>query len=97
LRGVELSATYAQGPVTAWANLAVSRGRGRSIIGGAALFAPATLLVTARWTPLTEDRPIVGSAGQTWRLGEISLSADMLASSGIVRSAGPGMPDGERG
>ncbi|HMC91743.1 MAG TPA: TonB-dependent receptor [Allosphingosinicella sp.] len=97
LSGVEASATYAQGPVTAWANLSVSRARGRSILGGGGLFAPQTLAAAAsRWLPLADARPVVASGGLTWRFDELSLSADLLASSGAVRSRSAAEPNAAR-
>ncbi|HEY0313923.1 MAG TPA: TonB-dependent receptor [Allosphingosinicella sp.] len=88
LRGLELSGTFARGPVTAWANLALSRSRGRSIVANAGL-PPAGVIAAAgdRWLRLGEDRPVVASGGFTWRLDELSLSADAVASSGAVGSS----------
>jgi hypothetical protein len=40
-----------------------------------------------RWLRLGEDRPLVASGGFTWRLDELSLSADAIASSGTVGSS----------
>jgi hypothetical protein len=98
LRGLEISATYARGPVSAWANLALSRARGRTILGGAGLFAPATILAAAsRWISLSGARPFVGSGGVTWRIGSFSLTGEVEASSGAVRTASPADPNGARG
>lgn len=95
--GVELSATYAQGPLTAWANLAVAKARARTIIGGEGAFAPPTLLAaSARLVPLASVRPVTASGGLTWRLGKLSLSGDVLASSGAVRTLDPEDPNGSR-
>jgi outer membrane receptor protein involved in Fe transport len=95
--GVELSATYAQGPLTAWANLAVAKARARTIIGGDGAFAPPTLLAaSARLIPLASERPVTASGGLTWRLGKLSLSGDVLASSGAVRTLDPEDPNGSR-
>lgn len=96
-RGVEFSAIYAHGAATAWADLAVSRVRGRSILGGTGLFPAATVRAADAWIVLPSDRPVVGSGGVTWRLDHLSLSADVLASSGAPRTAAPGDPDGARG
>jgi outer membrane cobalamin receptor len=97
MRGLEFSATYARGPVTAWANLALSQARGHTILGGAALFAPDTLRAASNdWFSLATERPVTGSGGLTWRVGKVNLSGDILASSGAVRTTAPGSPNGSR-
>jgi len=98
LGGVELSASYARGPVSAWANLALSRARGRTILGDSGRFAPATILAAAsRWISMSSERPLIGSGGFTWRIGRLSLSGDALVSSGAVRTPSPADPQGARG
>lgn len=94
--GVELSATYAHGPITGWANLSLSRSRARSIIAGRDLFSQAALEGAETWVPLGTDRPATVSGGMTWRLGKLSLSGDVLASSGAVRTANLDDPNGSR-
>jgi len=97
LGGVELSATYAKGPVTAWANVAISKSRARTIVAGEALFSSETLVAAAgRWVPLASDRPVTATGGVTWRMGKLSLSADMTAGSGTVRTLSPVDPNGSR-
>lgn len=95
-RGVELSATYARGPINGWANLSLSRSRARSIAVGRDLFSQAELDGAATWVPLASDRPVTASGGLTWHRGKLSLSGDMLAGSGAVRTADPGQPNGWR-
>ncbi|HEX2764333.1 MAG TPA: TonB-dependent receptor [Allosphingosinicella sp.] len=95
LRGVELSAVYARGPMTAWANLAVSRALGHSIIDPAGVLPPGTVSAAAgRPISLPDARPVTGSGGLTWRVGKLSLAADFLASSGTVRTLTPADPNG---
>ena len=97
-RGVELSATYATRPLSAWVNVSFSRGQGRSIIDGSMLFAPTTIIAAAsRWIPLSSERPVTGSAGLTWRSGKFAVSGTIAASSGAVRSIDLGDPNGTRG
>lgn len=96
-RGVELSATYARGPVSAWANLTISKSQARTIIGGESLFSPETLAAAnGRWTDLASDRPVTASGGVSWRIGKLNLSADVLAGSGAVRTLSPSDPNGAR-
>jgi hypothetical protein len=96
-RGVELSATYAQGPVSAWANLDLSMSQGRTIVGGGTLFPAGTLAgADGRWIDLAVDRPLSGSGGVGWRIGKLNLSADVIAGSGAVRTSDPSNPNNAR-
>ena len=96
-KGLEFSATYARGPVTAWANLTVSKSQGRSIVGGTGLFSAATVAaVNGHWVDLASDRPVSASAGASWRIGKLDLSGDILAGSGAVRTLDPSRPNGSR-
>lgn len=97
IRGMELSATYGHRSATAWANLSFNRARGREIIGGGAQF-PAVVraAAAARYVPLASERPVTASGGLTWRLGRLSLSGDVLASSGAVRTETLAQPNGAR-
>jgi hypothetical protein len=97
IRGLELSVTYARGPVTGWANLSLARARASTIIGGESLFSPQTLAAASmRSVPLASERPVTASGGLTWRLGKLSLSGDVLASSGAVRTTSSIEPNGAR-
>ena len=95
--GVELLTTYADGPVTAWANLALARSRGRGISVGLGLFSPAQLIVTDPKSVRTElDQAITASAGASRRFGPLLLSADLLYGSGTPRTALGGAIDAAR-
>lgn len=97
LQGVEMSATYAHGPITGWANLAVSRAQARRIAAGQELFAPQVVAAAGdHWLPLASGRPLTASGGVTWRLGQLSLGADVLAQSGAVQTLDPETPNGAR-
>lgn len=95
--GVELSSTYARGPVTAWANLTLSKSQGRRLMDTAGLF-PAITIAAAngRWVDLAGDRPVSASGGLTWRIGKADLAVDVLAGSGTVRTFDPSHPNGGR-
>lgn len=96
-RGVEVSATYARGPLSAWANAAFSKSEARKIIAGQDLFAAAAVAATSdHWVQLASDRPVSASAGLGWRTGKLSLSADLLAGSGAVRTLRTDDPNGSR-
>ena len=97
MRGLELSGTYAQRGTTAWANVSLSEAEARTIVGGDAIFSPASIAATAhRYVPLASDRPFTVSAGFTQRFGKFSLGGDVLASSGTVRTPATGDPNGDR-
>ena len=97
IRGVELSATYARRGATAWANLSLASARARTIEGGQALFAPETLAgASARAVPLAGDWPVTVSGGFTRRFDELTLSGDVIVSSGAVRTIDPFAPDAAR-
>lgn len=97
IRGAELSATYAHGPATAWANLSVISAKARTIEEGKGLFSPETIAAASRhFLSLASERPVTASAGLTWRIDSLSLSGDMLASSGAVRTVGSDQPNGAR-
>lgn len=96
-RGVELSATYSDGPVSAWGNLNLSRSQGRMIVGGSTLFPPVSLAgADSHWTAFAADRPLTGSGGVAWRIGKLNLSVDVVAGSGAVRTTDPSEPNGAR-
>lgn len=96
-RGAELSATYEQGPVTAWVNASFSKSQGRTLVGGESLFPAAAIAAAgARWTDLASDRPVTASAGAAWRLGKLQLSGDLLGGAGAVRTVSPSSPNGAR-
>ncbi|NUQ19118.1 MAG: TonB-dependent receptor [Sphingomonas sp.] len=96
-QGIELSSIYSHGPLSGWANLALASAKARTITGGDDLFAPAVLAAASRREiPLAGSRPVTASAGLTWRMGKLSLSADVLASSGAVRTLVPEQPNGSR-
>ncbi|MEA3035676.1 MAG: hypothetical protein QOH04_1441 [Sphingomonadales bacterium] len=97
LRGLDLSASFRRGPMAAWLNLGLSSARGRTILPGEIAFAPATLAAAAHaWVPLGSERPFTASGGLTWCIGRLSLSGDLQASSGAVRTASADAPNGSR-
>ena len=82
--GLELSASYHQGGVTAYANLAASRAMGKGIETGQFNFDPDELDYTAsHWVHLDHDQTIAISAGASYRLREATLSVDALYGSGL--------------
>lgn len=97
IRGVELSATYAQHGTSAWANLSLESASARGIIGGNTLFAPATIAAaSAHDVPLGSERPLVFSGGVSQHVGKFDFTGDLLASSGAVRTTAFDDPNGSR-
>lgn len=97
IEGLELSATYAHRGTTAWANFALSGATARSIAGGEGVFPPATTAAASAGLPLASDRPVLASGGITHRFDELTLSTDVVVSSGAVGSVDPRRPNGARG
>lgn len=97
--GVELSANYAHGPITAYANLAYSKAQGRDIISSQFNFDPADLAyIQDHYIYLDHDQTWTGSAGASYRfedgpLSGTQVSADALYGSGL--RADGAVPNGE--
>ena len=88
LRGIELTSTYSDGPVSLWANFAVAKGTGRKIVSDGGDFTPAQLAYAAsRDVPLYLDQRVTASGGASYRLGRLRLSGDILYGSGMRRTA----------
>lgn len=85
-KGVEFSANYARGPLTAYANLAISRARGKDIVTSQFNFDPADLAyIHDHYIPLDHDQTYTASGGVTYRFGATRVSADVLYGSGLRR------------
>ncbi|HZU64357.1 MAG TPA: TonB-dependent receptor [Novosphingobium sp.] len=94
-KGVELSANWSEGPLSAWGNLAVSRLQGWRIVSGQAPFSAAALAGAASQAVATNsDQRFTGSAGLAWRTGPWRLSGDATFGSGLPRSATALAPNG---
>ena len=85
IRGVELSLTYAEGPLSAWGNLSLARTEGRGIVSNQSIFAPAQLTST-RFVRLDQDQAVTVSAGVSYRWRALLLTGDLLYGSGFRRS-----------
>ena len=85
-RGAELSASYARGPFSAYANLAVSKVQGRGIVTAQANFDPADLAyIRDHWIYVDHDQRVTASAGASYRLGDTRLGASLLFGTGLRR------------
>jgi outer membrane receptor protein involved in Fe transport len=82
--GVELNATYAQGPLTGWANLAVAEARGSGIVSNQFFFTPAQLALAAgRNVPLSTDQQVTASLGGSYHWGAFLFSGQLTYGSGL--------------
>lgn len=87
LMGVELSATYAAGPISAWGNLAVAQACGRDVVSNQFYFTPSQLAVLAAGdTALREDQRVTASGGGSYRLGRLTASGSAVFGSGLPRT-----------
>lgn len=87
-RGAEFSLLYSDGPLSAWANLAVSRSEGRRIVSGQLAFSPTELTWSqGRYARLNDDQTVTASAGAAYRLGPVKLSGALLYGSGLPATA----------
>jgi outer membrane receptor protein involved in Fe transport len=86
-RGVEFSANYAQGPLTAYANLAISRAKGKDIESSQFNFDPADLAyIHDHYIYLDHDQTVTASGGVTYKFAQASrASVDVIYGSGLRR------------
>jgi outer membrane receptor protein involved in Fe transport len=95
IRGVELSASYAKGPFSAYANLAASKAQGRDITSSQFNFDPADLAYIAdHYIYLDHDQRVTASFGASYRLGATHFSTDVLFGTGLRRTTGE-VPNGD--
>jgi outer membrane receptor protein involved in Fe transport len=86
-RGVEFSANYAKGPLTAYANLAISRAKGKDIVSSQFNFDPADLAyIHDHYIYLDHDQTVTASGGATYKFsGDTRASFDVIYGSGLRR------------
>ena len=94
-KGVEFSANYAHGPLTAYANLAISRAEGKDIVSSQFNFDPGDLAYIAEhYVYLDHDQTYTASAGATYRFGDFRVSGDVIYGSGLRRDGA--VPNGDK-
>ncbi len=94
--GIELSSSYARGPLSGYANLAYGIARGRNIISSQFNFDPAELAyIRNHYIYLDHEQKFTGSAGAAWRLGPTTVSGDLVYGSGLRRTGD--IPNGRSG
>jgi outer membrane receptor protein involved in Fe transport len=96
-KGVELSANYAHGPLTGYANLAWSQAKGKDIVSSQFNFDPAELAyIQNRFIFLDHDQTWTGSMGGAYRFDSgTRVSGDLIYGSGLRRTTGT-VPNGDK-
>jgi outer membrane receptor protein involved in Fe transport len=85
-KGIEFSANLEKGPLTGYANLALSQAKGRGIVSSQFNFDPADLAYIAdHYIHLDHDQTVTASAGGSYRFGASRVSADLIYGSGLRR------------
>ncbi|HEX2814876.1 MAG TPA: TonB-dependent receptor [Phenylobacterium sp.] len=84
-RGVEFSANYVAGPLSAYGNFAISRAQGKDIISSQFNFDPGDLAyIQNHYIFLDHDQTYSASAGVAYRFGEgTRVSGDLIYGSGL--------------
>jgi outer membrane receptor protein involved in Fe transport len=95
VKGVEFTADYSAGPLSAYFNLALSKAIGKGIITSQYNFDPDDLAyVAAHWIHLDHDQKLAASGGVSYALGERTrLGADYVFGSGLRRDGA--VPNGD--
>jgi len=84
--GIELSTTYRHESWSGYANLAVGRAEGRDIVTGQYNFGAAELAyIATHWIALDHDQTVTASGGVAYRMGDSTLSGDLIFGSGLRR------------
>jgi outer membrane receptor for ferrienterochelin and colicins len=82
--GAELTGSYANGPFSAYANLAYSKAQGEDIVSSQFSFDPADLAyIKTHYIYLDHDQTYTATGGASWRLGATRVSADVIYGSGL--------------
>jgi outer membrane receptor protein involved in Fe transport len=95
IRGVEFTANYNDGPVSAYFNASFNRAMGKQVITGQYNFSPEELAyINDNWIHLDHDQKLTASGGVTYAFTETTRAgADFLFGSGLRKGA-PGVPNG---
>jgi outer membrane receptor protein involved in Fe transport len=94
-RGIELTASYDNGPVTWYANLALAQQRAKGITSAQFNFSPSDLAyIDATSIPTDHSQLATASSGATYLWDGTRFSADMLAGTGTRTTLPGGTPNG---
>jgi outer membrane receptor protein involved in Fe transport len=82
--GAELTASYAKGPFSAYANFAYSKAQGENIVSSQFSFDPGDLAyIQNHFIYLDHDQTYTATAGAAYRFGATRVSADLIYGSGL--------------
>jgi outer membrane receptor for Fe3+-dicitrate len=95
-KGVEFSANYASGPLTAYANLAISQAKGKDVVSSQFNFDPGDLdYIATHFIYLDHDQTYTGSVGANYRFDTgTALGFDLLYGSGLRKDGD--VPNGDK-
>ncbi len=94
-KGTEFTFAYADGPLTAYANLAIAKAQGMDLVSSQFNFSPDDLAYVAdHFIYVDHDQTTSGSAGLTYRLGKTTLALDAIYGSGLRTDSD--IPNGAR-
>ena len=84
IRGVELSATYTNGNLSAYLNVASNRAMGKQVVTGQYNFEQDELdYIATHWVHLDHDQRLTGSGGISYDWNGTTLGANFLYGSGL--------------
>ena len=96
-KGTEFSLTYNNGPLTAYANLAVSSAKGEDLVSSQFNFSPDDLAyISDHFIYVDHNQTTSASSGVTWRFGGTTLALDGIYGSGLRADGSNGIPNGAR-
>jgi outer membrane receptor for ferrienterochelin and colicins len=82
--GAELTASYARGPFSSYANFAYSKAQGEDIVSSQFSFDPGDLAyIKNHYIYLDHDQTYSATAGAAYRFGGTRVSADLIYGSGL--------------
>jgi len=95
VRGVEFTANYSSGPISAYFNLSATRAMGKDVMTGQYNFGAEELdYIAQHWIHLDHDQKFASSGGVTYSFTDSTrVGADYLFGSGLRKGA-PGVPNG---
>ena len=95
-QGIEVAATYTGKQLTSYFNFSYQKAQGRNIVSGQALFRPDRLAYIANnFIYLDHDQTYTVSTGASYRFGAHQVSADAVLGSGLRRTGGNNIPNGQ--
>lgn len=84
VRGIEFTSDYKQGPLSVYANLAISKAMGKGVESGQFNFGQDELdFIASNAVHLDHDQLISGSAGAAYMFHSINYTADVIFGSGL--------------